>query len=122
MPCRHRSGQAGCCHLAKRLIESARSRAPGAWDDMPVPDMLERARAAIRSGDAATARRALEAVDPVDAAAREAFAQVCYLELDFRGAIEGRIHTVVATPLMKRCRDVEGAPACAGRDATSVLA
>src|SRR3954467_8775399 len=34
----------------------------------------------------------------------------------------GRIHTVVATPLMKRCRDVEGAPACAGRDATSVLA
>src|SRR4051812_35305757 len=63
---------------------------PGArsWDDMPVPDMLERARAAIRSGDAATARRALEAVDPVDAAAREAFAQVCYLELDFRGAIE----------------------------------
>jgi hypothetical protein len=50
---------------------------------MPVREMLQRARAAIRLGDAATARRVLEAVDPVDAAAREALAQVCYLELDF---------------------------------------
>jgi DNA-binding NarL/FixJ family response regulator len=56
---------------------------------MPVPGKLEHARAAIKLGDAATARRVLEAVDPVDAAAREALAQVCYLELDFPGAIEG---------------------------------
>src|SRR3954462_212786 len=74
--------------MAGRLIESARSRARGAWDDMPVPDMLERARPAIRSGDAASARRVLEAGDPVDAAVREELGQVCYLELDFRGAIE----------------------------------
>ena len=73
---------------ARFLTEMGEFRAGMAWDDMPVPEMLERARAAIRLGDAATARRALEAVDPADAAAREALAQVCYLELDFPGAIE----------------------------------
>ncbi len=56
---------------------------------MSVPGPLELGRAAVRTGDAATARRILEGADPTDARIREALAQVSYLELDFPRAIEG---------------------------------
>ena len=65
--------------------------ARGPCDDQGVllSDALERGRAAIRSGDAATARRALAQADPDDAGVLEALAQACYLELDYPRAIEG---------------------------------
>ena len=54
---------------------------------MPV-DEVEGVRAAIKAGDAAGARRRLDALDATGPAVHELRAQVCYLELDYRGAIE----------------------------------
>jgi hypothetical protein len=49
---------------------------------------LEGADAAIKVGDAATARLLLERADPADPRTLEALAQACYLELDYLRAIE----------------------------------
>ncbi|WP_084959224.1 LuxR family transcriptional regulator [Thermoactinospora rubra] len=56
-----------------------------------VGELIAEGRAALRSGDAARARRALEraAADAPCAEVAEGLARACYLELDFPGAIEG---------------------------------
>jgi tetratricopeptide (TPR) repeat protein len=51
-------------------------------------DEVQVARAAIKAGDAAEARRRLEQADGADPAVRELLAQAYYLELDYPAAIE----------------------------------
>ena len=51
-------------------------------------DEVQVARAAIKAGDAAEARRRLEQADGADPTVRELLARVYYLELDYLAAIE----------------------------------
>ena len=55
-----------------------------------VPSLIEAGRAAVRAGDASTARRAFEAALEAEPSgdAIEGLARVAYLELDFTRAIE----------------------------------
>ena len=50
---------------------------------------MERARAALKAGDAASARHVLDQADPADARVLEARAQAYYLDLMYSEAIEG---------------------------------
>jgi len=58
--------------------------------EVPVPDLIEEGRAALRAGDAAGARRVFElALDESESGdVVEGLARVAYLELDFRRAVE----------------------------------
>jgi DNA-binding NarL/FixJ family response regulator len=68
--------------------------------------VLGEARAALKRGDAATARRVLEGADPTDAGVVEALAQASYLELDFARAIE---LWEMCYPAYRRAGDLAGA-------------
>ena len=57
---------------------------------VPVQDVLAESRAALRMGDAATARRLLEGpdADPASGSVLEGLAQASYLQFDFAGCVE----------------------------------